>query len=90
MSYRQTARLFSVSHSVIVRLKQRVNQTGSVNERERIGRPMKTTSREDRLFTRLARQQPFSIVNTEKSIDFQWAHYHTDRQQTSEQCKVSC
>jgi transposase len=83
MTYRQTARLFNASHSVIVRLKQRVNQTGSVNERER-------TSREDRLLTRLARQQPFSIVNTEKPMDCQRAHYHTDRQQTSEQCKVSC
>jgi hypothetical protein len=35
MSYRQTAERFNVSHSVIVRLKQRVNQTGSVKERQR-------------------------------------------------------
>jgi transposase len=31
MSYRQTAERFNVSHSIIVRLKQRVNQTGIVN-----------------------------------------------------------
>ena len=35
MSYRQTAELFNVSHSVIVRLKQRVNQTGSVKQRQK-------------------------------------------------------
>jgi transposase len=32
MSYRQTAERFNVSHSVIVRLKQRVNQTGNVKK----------------------------------------------------------
>jgi transposase len=35
VSYRQTAERFNVSHSVIVRLKQRVNQTGNVKERQR-------------------------------------------------------
>ena len=35
MSYRQTAERFNVNHSVIVRLKQRVNQTGNVKERQR-------------------------------------------------------
>jgi transposase len=35
MSYRQMAERFNVSHSVIVRLKQRVNQTGNVKERQR-------------------------------------------------------
>jgi transposase len=35
MSYTQTAERFNVSHSVIVRLKQRVNQTGNVKERQR-------------------------------------------------------
>jgi len=57
MSYRQAAERFNVSHSVIVRLMQRVNQTGGVKEWQRTGRPMKTTPREDRLLTRLARQQ---------------------------------
>jgi transposase len=33
MSYRQTTERFNVSHSVIVRLKQRVNQTGNAKER---------------------------------------------------------
>ena len=35
VSYRQTAERFNVSHSVIVRLKQRVNQTGNVKEHQR-------------------------------------------------------
>jgi transposase len=35
MSYRQMAERFNVSHSIIVRLKQRVNQTGDVKERQR-------------------------------------------------------
>jgi transposase len=35
MSYIKTAERFNVSHSVIVRLKQRVNQTGSVKERKK-------------------------------------------------------
>ena len=35
MSYIKTAERLNVSHSVIVRLKQRVNQTGSVKERKK-------------------------------------------------------
>ena len=35
MSYRQTAERFNVSHSVIVRLKQHVNQTGNAKEGQR-------------------------------------------------------
>jgi transposase len=34
MSYRQTTERYNVSHSIIVRLKQRVNQTGNVKERQ--------------------------------------------------------
>ena len=33
--YRQTAERFNVSHLIIVRLKQRVNQTGNVKERQK-------------------------------------------------------
>ena len=36
MSYRQIAERFNVNHSVIVQLKQGVNQTGSVKEQESI------------------------------------------------------
>jgi hypothetical protein len=64
---RQTAERFNVSHSVIVRLKQRVNQTGSVKEHQRTERSLKMTPREDRLLKRLARQQPFSTTNTLRS-----------------------
>ena len=51
ISYRHTAERFNVTHSVIGRLEQRVNQTGSVKERQRTGRPMKMTPREDRFHT---------------------------------------
>ena len=64
MSYRLTAEWFNVSHSVIVRLKQRVNQTESVKEHKRTGKLLKTTPRENRLLKRLARQQPFNTANT--------------------------
>ena len=64
---RQTAEWFNASHLVIVRLKQRVNQTGSVKERQRTERSLKMTPREDRLFKGLARQQPFSTINTLRS-----------------------
>ena len=66
---RQTAERFNVSHSVIVRLKQRVNQTGSVKEPQRTERSLKMTPREDILLKRLTRQQPFSTTNTLRS---QW------------------
>jgi len=64
---RQTAERFNVSHSVIVQLKQRVNLTGSVNERQRTERSLKMTPREDRLIKRLARELPFSTTNTLRS-----------------------
>ena len=44
-----------------------VNQTGSVKERQRTGKPLKTTPREDRPLKRLARQQPFSTANMLRS-----------------------
>jgi hypothetical protein len=66
---RQTAERFNVSHSVIVRLKQRVNQTGSVKERQKTERSLKMTPIEDRLLKKLTRQQPFSTTNTLRS---QW------------------
>jgi transposase len=66
---RQTAERFNVIHSVSVRLKQRVNQTGSIKERHRTERSLKMTPREDRLLERFARQQPLSTTNTLRS---QW------------------
>jgi hypothetical protein len=66
---RQTAERFNVSHSAIVRLKQRLNQTRSVKERQKTERSLKMTPREDRLLKRFARQQPFSTTNTLQS---QW------------------
>jgi transposase len=47
MPYRHTTERFNVSHSIIVRLKQRVNQTGNVKERQRTGQLLQTTPRED-------------------------------------------
>ena len=65
--YRKTAERFSVSHSVIVRLKHRVNQTRSVKEDQRTGKTLKTTAREDWLLKSFARQQPFSTANMLRS-----------------------
>ena len=67
MSYKHNAERFNVSHSVIFRLKQHVNQTGSVNERQRTGRPMKMTPREDRLLTRLPKQQHSALQARSKA-----------------------
>jgi hypothetical protein len=60
MSYIKTAERFNVSHSVIVRLKQRVNQTGSVKERQRTGKPLKTTMR---LLTIHRLRSVFAVLN---------------------------
>jgi hypothetical protein len=65
--YRKTAERFSVSHSVIVRLKHRVNQTRSVKKDQRTGKTLKTTAREDWLLKSLARQQPFITANMLRS-----------------------
>ena len=62
ISYIKTAERFNVSHSVIVRLKQRANQTGNVKERQRTGKSPKTTPKDDRLLKRIARPWPFSTA----------------------------
>jgi transposase len=61
-SHRRVADHFRVNHSIIVRLMQRVRQTGNVTDRPRAGRPRKTTPREDRLISRRVRQRPFSTA----------------------------
>jgi transposase len=67
MSNRQAGKRINVSHSVIVRLKQRVKQIRSVKERQRTEMPLITAPREDTLLKRLARQQPFTTANTLRS-----------------------
>ena len=61
-SHRRVAYHFKVNHSIIVRLLQRFRQTGNVTDRPRAGRPHNTTTREDRLISRLAQQRPFSTA----------------------------
>lgn len=56
VSKREVARRLEVSISVIVRLTERLNATGNVQERPRSGRPKCTTPREDRLVHREALQ----------------------------------
>ena len=46
---REVSRRLQVSHSVIHRLRERFNATGSVQERRRTGRPRATTRQQDRL-----------------------------------------
>jgi transposase len=45
-SHRSVADHFRVNHSIIVRLMQRLRQTGNVTDRPRAGKPRKTTPRE--------------------------------------------
>jgi transposase len=59
-SHRRVADHFRVNHSIIVRLMQRLRQTGNVTDRPRAGRSRLTTLREDRLISRRTRQRPFS------------------------------
>lgn len=49
---------YNVSQSVISRLNNRFNETGSVMDRPREGRPRSTNAREDRLLVRGARMDP--------------------------------
>ena len=58
-SQRQVAGQFNVSQSVISRLRNRYNQTGIVQERQRSGRPRCTTAPEDRYLGLIARRQRF-------------------------------
>ena len=51
LALRKLARLLQVSPSVIVRLRQRFNATGQVQDRSRLGSPKKITAREDRYIT---------------------------------------
>ena len=50
ISGREVSRRLGVSHSVIQRLQERFQTTGSVQDRPRPGRPRVTTRRQDRLF----------------------------------------
>jgi transposase len=45
MSHIKTAERFNVSHSFIVRLKQRVNQTGSAKERKKVRKASENDSK---------------------------------------------
>ena len=56
---RQVAGQFNVTQSVISRLRNRYNQTGTVQERQRSGRPRCTTAREARYLGLIARRQKF-------------------------------
>ncbi|KAK7094998.1 hypothetical protein V1264_006467 [Littorina saxatilis] len=60
---RQVAQRLAVASSVIIRLKQRFQATGRVQERQRSGRPRVTTQREDRFIQRHAMQQRLATAN---------------------------
>lgn len=63
VAVREIARRLQVSPSVIVRLRQRFNATGQVQDRPRPGRPKKTTAREDRYITRQAQASRKTTAN---------------------------
>ena len=56
MTARAVARHFNRHESTISRLRNRLRETGRVNDRPRSGRPRKTTPREDRHITTLSRR----------------------------------
>lgn len=60
---REVAQRLGVSHSVIIRLRQRLQNTGRVQERPRSGRPKITTPREDRYIERQALQERTRSAN---------------------------
>ena len=59
MSTRDIARHFQRHESTISRLLNRFQQTGNVADRPRLGRPRKTTLREDRFLTTSSRRNRF-------------------------------
>ena len=61
-SHIRVADHFRVNHSIIVRLMQGFRQRGNVADRPHVGRPRKTTPKEDRLISRRAQQRPFSTA----------------------------
>ena len=63
VSLRQVATRLRVSVSVISRLIQRVNATGSAQERPRSGRPRATNARKDRFIHRQALQSRSALAN---------------------------
>ena len=70
-SQRQVAGQFNVTQSVISRLRNRYNQTGTVQERQRSGRPRCTTAGEDRYLGLIARRQRFQSA-IRLNADKQW------------------
>ena len=59
MSARDVARHSQRHESTISRLMNRFQQTGNVADRPRLGRPRKTTPREDRFLTTSSRRKRF-------------------------------
>ena len=58
-SVRDVARHFGYHERTIHRLKTKFNQTGSVSDRPRSGRPRKTTGRQDRYIVTSSRRNRF-------------------------------
>ena len=64
LSQRQVGERFNVSHSVISRLLARFQQTNSVKQRQKSGRPRKTTVRQDRqIVLRSGQTKPYVICS---------------------------
>ena len=65
MSVVQVARHFNVDRGTIQRLKARLNQTGSVNDRRRSGRPRCTSAPEDRAIRTIHLRRRFKSASSE-------------------------
>ena len=87
-SQRQVAGQFNVTQNVISKLRNRYNQTGTVQERQRSGRPRCTTAREDRYLGLIARRQSRSrallglMLTSDKQPDEGFLHKQSETDST--------
>ena len=92
-SQRQVAGQFNVTQSVISRLQNRYNQTGTVQERQRSGRPRCTTAREDRYLCLIARRQKFQSAvrhNAGLYTGSRTTSFYTNNQKQIPRIKFTC
>ena len=65
----EVADIFNVSKRQVERIRKRYQETGDVHDRPRLGRPCKTTARDDSLLVWLSKARP---VSTASQIQEEW------------------
>ena len=59
----EVADIFNVSKRQVKRIRKRYQEIGDVHDRPRLGRPRKTTARDDSLLVQLSKSRPMSITS---------------------------